>query len=200
VRKRQWHHCLVGALAAIPTAAEAHSPFEGANTFHTGLLHPIVVPSETIVLVALGLFLGASGAARSRMGIVYLASGLLAAMVASEWISVPPDWTTTALLVLALMMASLVAAQVTPPIAITGFAAFATGAVTALDAASQEYGVDLLLAGIATAVAATAVTTVVASIVVDARQQWLRIATRVVGSWIAAASLMYLAWYVTARA
>lgn len=45
-------------LSALPEAALAHSPVEGLNFFYNGLLHPVLVPTQLLALISLGLFLG----------------------------------------------------------------------------------------------------------------------------------------------
>ena len=44
-----------------PRLAQAHVPFAGLNDLYNGLLHPVVVPAHLLLLAAAGLFLGKQG-------------------------------------------------------------------------------------------------------------------------------------------
>ena len=49
------------AICAVPQLVRAHVPFAGLNDLYNGLLHPVVVPAHLLLLAASGLFLGKQG-------------------------------------------------------------------------------------------------------------------------------------------
>ena len=183
-------------VAGTPSAASAHTPFEGANAFYAGLLHPLIVPGEALVLVALALLLGASGADQSRRGLLPLAAGLAAGLVLSVSMLGNPEWATPAMLSLALVMSVSVAIGLRAPTAVVFPAGFFVGGTVGLDAAAQQGSIrETLLAGSATIVGAMAIVLVIAGIVADRHQRWVRMGARVMAYWIAAAALLTIAWY-----
>ena len=69
-------------LAFFPQLAHAHSPIEGIGDFYNGMLHPLLVPSHVLLLLALGLLRGQQGLRSMRYGlplfVLTLCVGLLA--------------------------------------------------------------------------------------------------------------------------
>ena len=60
--------CLTAALLLLaPGVALAHGPMPGVGSFYGGLLHPVMVPSHLITLVALGLLIGQRGLGAMRL-------------------------------------------------------------------------------------------------------------------------------------
>ena len=54
---------IILAISSLaPRLALAHVPFAGLNDLYNGLLHPVVVPAHLLLLAAAGLFLGKQGA------------------------------------------------------------------------------------------------------------------------------------------
>jgi hypothetical protein len=49
-------------------------------------------------------------------------------------------------------------------------------------------------AGVATLTGATALATVVAGLILEREQGWLRVAVRIAASWITACAILYFAW------
>ncbi len=65
-------------LMLAPESAFAHTPIKGINNFYNGVLHPLVVPSHLLLLIAIGLFLGQQGMKEKQVAImVFLAATLL---------------------------------------------------------------------------------------------------------------------------
>ena len=194
--KTRWSVAAALALCAAP--ALAHSPIKGIGNFYNGALHPFVSPAHLITLLALGLWLGQrglQGAKRPLIALVLaLACGLAAHRIAGD-----PD-TDRVLLLLAASMGLAVAAAFAAPASVA--MAFAAVAGLAVGVASGPQDVDgaarwALLAG--TLLGATFATGYAAAMVTLVRQAWLRIAVRVMGSWLAAAALLVLALSFAAK-
>ena len=194
MRKRSAEVSL-GLLAAATTVADAHTPFKGANAFYTGLLHPVVVPSEALAVVALALLFGTSGALASRLGLALFATGLLIGLCCGQLAPAVPGWTTPALLAVALLMAIIVTTGLRPPPGLAAVIAVVTGAIVGLDALPDaSSGRDIWLGSAATILGGLIVAVIVSGLIVNGRQHWRRIAIRVAGSWITASAVLYFAW------
>jgi len=190
---------LLLCLGATP--AGAHSPIQGIGDFYNGALHPIVSPAHLLALLALGLLLGQDvqrAAAQARPGtrveLPFLA--LLAALVlglAGHRLAGDPD-TDLVLLALAVGLGLSVAAAWAPPRWLQLVLTAATGlAVAVASGPTQLEGSARWIHLLGTLGGAMLVSSYVAVMVAAARLAWLRIAVRVVGSWLAAAALLVLA-------
>jgi urease accessory protein len=180
-------------VGLCPTSAAAHGALEGVGDFYAGLLHPLVVPSEALALVATGLMLGTSGLAACRPGLATLAAGLAAGLGLGRL--VPEALTMPLLLTAALVAASLVTAGLRlPPVPAVAIAALA-GAAVGMDARSEAEALPaILIASGASVIGGTALATLVAAAVLGRVHHWQRIAVRTAGSWITASAMLYFAW------
>jgi hydrogenase/urease accessory protein HupE len=183
-----------------PGWALAHSPIPGIATFYSGALHPFVVPAQWMALVALGMLCGQRGIAKLGAAAVapFIALGIGLGFSAAMG---SPD-TDLVLLGGCLLMALLVALARPLP---TGLIA-SLGVVTGLlvGAGSNPDG----LAGGArwgslagTWMGATLCVLWFAAMAEAATRPWLKVAVRVVASWLAASALLVLAltWVGPAR-
>lgn len=174
----------VAALA--PTAACAHSPVEGVGAFYGGLLHPVLVPAHLLAILALGLLLGVSGRAAARAGLLTFVVTVAAGLVAIERIGAPPPaWP----LVLAGLAAAVpVVAGRGLPLALATALAAGLGLLIGLD----SRGSGSLLAAIGIVVGASLIALLTVGTVLPLDDGWRRIGVRIVGSWIAASTLLVL--------
>jgi urease accessory protein len=189
----RWAGAILGTLAA--GAVHAHGTVPGIGAFYNGALHPLATPAQLMALMGLGLLVGQhmqprnAAAAPPLLALAAaLAAGLLLHRLAGD-----PD-TDRLLLGLALVLGGAVLAARTLPAAALVVLATATGAAVALGSGPEGVqGRDrwVMLAG--SGLAALLVSSYVAVMVSMARPPWLKVAVRVLGSWIASAALLVLA-------
>jgi len=181
----------------FPAGAEAHTAMEGSNHFTSGILHPLLTPAHLLVLIALGILLGQHSPLRMRVILRVFAplAGIALGLTASGRI---PGAHPAVLAAVALGAGAMVAFGKEPP-PVLRWAIFAAGAVA--------IGLD---SGVETGTRTAAVTTLLgtwtglllflfaiayyASLAAAQPRKWLHIALRVAGSWIAAISLLMLAF------
>lgn len=183
----------LGLLLALP--AHAHSPVEGLNDFYAGALHPFASPAHLIALLALGLAIGrrAHGAMeRAEAPLLALLAALPLGLATHRWAGDPN--TDRALLFLAAGLGLTVAAQRALPRA--ALIALAVAAAFSVGWGSGPGNIDgparwVILCG--TGAAVLLLVTYVTIMTSVAERPWLRVAVRVVGSWLAAAALLVLA-------
>ena len=188
----------MAVLCLLAGPALAHSAIPGIGNFYNGALHPFVSSAHLIALLALGLGAGQRGLSGAKAPLVALAAALALGLGAHR-VAGDPD-TDRLLLVLAASMGLAAAAQWRAPMPMYATLAAATGLAVGLASGPQD--IDgaarwTLLAG--SFAGATLLCTYVAAMVTLAQQAWLRIAVRVMSSWIAAAALLVLALSFAAK-
>ena len=178
------------ALMAVAEPASAHSVF-GITGFTGGLLHPLVVPTHLLVVVALGLLIGQQGWAYG-VWIVY-AIAVCAGLGTIALGTVPTLAEETLLAATAVI--GLLVALAWPVLWMVGAGlAVIAGFALALDSPPEAISLteaNLTLLG--TALSAVVLPVAVAQIVSWLQRHWQRIGVRILGSWIAASALLVLA-------
>lgn len=171
----------------------AHSPVEGVSGFYGGLLHPLLVPAQLLLLVAWGLFWVQNRAENDRLAffsyLVATAAGLIFA-----WFSSAREMQVF-LLGAAVVIGLLVAANRTVGsvlcVSISAFVGVAVG----MDSGQDElFGTEKLLSFLGCAIGLLFLPGAVFALSDHlTKSEWRRIGVRVLGSWLAAISLLVLA-------
>lgn len=174
--------------------AYAHSPVPGIKGFYVGLLHPFSTPPQALLLVGLGLLVGAfdTGKVRWLLGTFLIASsaGLILAL-GSEAL----DATLYAAAFLACVVAALLPGKIIPvAIAITAFGGFLIGEASVPDAGPPR---DRLFTMSGSMVGANIGLLYIFGIIHLVRERfvwaWVAIAFRVAAAWVGAVALLMLA-------
>lgn len=187
--------CLAAALALVAAPAWAHGAIPGIGAFYSGALHPFVSPAHLIVLLALGLRFGQTAQQHTRQAkhaTLALLLALVAGLCLHTWAG-DPD-TDRILLACAALAGLAVATARAMPAAVDVALGLIVGAAVGLSSGpsgveGRTYVMMLLGTGLAS-IGLTAYVTVMVSII---QRAWLRVAVRVLGSWLAAAALLVLA-------
>jgi urease accessory protein len=196
------------ALGLGCQAAWAHSPFPGVGNFYAGMLHPLIVPAHLIALLAFGLWWGQRWptGGRGLLGLaVVLPMGMAVGLVFGPTLTGPQ--TETLVLAGGALGALAAAADRTPPAWAWPWAGAALGWALGLDSLPDGLsGRPLLLSLAGTWLAALLLPACLVVVSEAARQPWMKIALRVIASWLAAAAVLVLvldlvlAWRGTAAA
>jgi urease accessory protein len=184
---------VVLAFLTIAPSAIAHDVVPGVRGFYGGLLHPLLVPTHLLALVALGLFIGqqphGQRIALTITFIIGLAVGLAA--IAS---AVGETLASEALTIGTGIAGVLVVLATPPPRIASSFLLAATGASLGLDSPPNEVLIRLaIVALIGTGLGATILLMALTAGVTHVRGEWQLIGVRVVGSWVAASAILVLA-------
>ena len=195
VRRPRWVALLLAvATGAVAPAAHAHLVTTGLGPVYDGILHFVLTLEDLIPALALSIYAGLRGREHARIAmfalpIAWLAAGVAGVMAAREP-TVTPDWLPFVLL------GGLVAADLSLPRAGTAVLAVALGA-----ALGYQNGVVMsvpdgpgLRGVLGTAATVFVVVTLLAALVSRFQAGGLRIAWRVLGSWIAATGLLLFGW------
>ena len=180
------------AAFLFPVAGLAHSPIEGVDNFYNGLLHPVFVPAHLLLAIAIGLFIGQRGIQENRtpVGVCFLAVVLGLVMA---WF-VLGTGLEPYILISASVIGLMVAANPSFGPAWYGVFAAVAGLLLGLDSpqetlSGKEKFVTLVGSGLGISLL---VVYPMAMADYFKSKAWQKIAVRIVGSWIAASSLLVL--------
>lgn len=195
---RLWALVLVAVLAS-PEPVLAHAPIKGIGAFYNGLLHPLLVPAHSLVIVGLGLLIGRHAPGpESRLGWPAFVVAVCGALVVGMWSGAAlPD---AVLIALALITASLVMFDLSSPGPVGALLAAAAGIAVGLNSSADLAGQPapgawVTLAGIA--VGTVLWLSYIGGLAARTGRPWHRIAVRIAASWTMAISLIVLAlWSV----
>jgi hydrogenase/urease accessory protein HupE len=173
--------------------AQGHPVIEGVSGFHAGLLHPLFTPAHWLALLALGLLLSQQTGMHRRVLSIVFAAVLLAAIGAIAAAFVFTEGSNV-LLAAAVLAGALTALSRPLPLALTAALVAIVASAMQFDSVPQEISAQPTLLSLAgTAVAAWLTVILVAAMAAQVRREWVRIAVRILGSWIAASAMLVLA-------
>jgi hydrogenase/urease accessory protein HupE len=196
----KWKASLVGLALLVSDSALAHAPIEGIGNFYNGLLHPILIPAHLLLLVAIGLFIGQQGSEKVEATLASFALATIIGLTLS-WFSIGIQ-AESLILILSTATGLLIAfnPQVKRPVAmiVGALTGFSLGIDSAQEMLSgQEKLASLFGSGIA--IYFLALYPMALSSYFN-KKTWQKIGVRIVGSWVAASSLLVLALAFSKRA
>jgi urease accessory protein len=174
-------------------AAQAHVVIPGVGGFEGGLLHPVLVLSHALALIALGMLLGVQP---TRIRLLLIATFVVAMLAGFGLVSLAyaTDRAELAALILAAIMGLLLASGWKVPVPAIALLSICLGAAILFDSVPAVPSVrETIIALVGTALAATAMIAVTAFASAALPAFWPRIGVRVAGSWIAASAILVLA-------
>jgi len=190
---RQARAFLLVALLAAPGSAYAHSPIKGINNFYNGFLHPVFVPAHLLLLIAIGLFFGQQGPRENQAALLTFIGATVVGL-AGAWFSVAGQ-VEVVILTVALTVGVLIA--ISPRLSwywcsVVGAVA---GFILGLDSAQETlFGTARLVALSGSAVGICFFSIYPMGLADYFKNKpWQKIGIRVIGSWVAASSLLVLA-------
>ncbi len=188
-------HFAIVCLSALllPETSLAHSPIQGIGNFYNGLLHPVLVPAHLLLLMAFGLFLGQQGLKRIEMALGVFAAATIVGLVLA-WFSIGTG-IENLVLVLSAAVGLLVAISLQMALLWCVIIALLAGFLLGIDSAQQELSGQDKLASLFGSGVAIYFLALYPMALADyfKRKVWQKIAIRIIGSWIAASSLLVLA-------
>lgn len=170
----------------------AHGSIEGVGDLWNGLLHPLRSPAQILVLVGLGLFAGQRK--RFKQSVIVFLSAAALGLICTRIPGVPEPLSALPCLLSALTGILVVLRRPLPSVAenlLFGACGFVLGWDSAPDETSA-WVVFKILVGVWAGLAVLLLNLANYAAMVPGKQ-WLKIAFRVLGSWITAISALYLA-------
>lgn len=172
------------ALAASP--AFAHGTLPGGGGFYAGAAHPFLAGDHLLLLFGLGILLGRAG---RRTPLIALLGALSAGFATTTLLPVPLQ---PAILMLALVVGGLLAAAIPVRPAILGLLAIATGLLVGAD--TDGSNTIIAYAGVTVAVVLIVLNSMALAYVGAGLLNGVPL--RVAGSWISAAAILVLAFFL----
>lgn len=189
---------LVWSASLAATIAPAHAAIEGVGGFAGGVLHPLLVPSHAVSLVALALAAGRLPRPLHRAILTgAFAAGLVLALalIVNAVAAFDMD---VALLACALSAAMATALGFRAPLVLAAPVTVAAAAALLLDSVPRIVSArETLIALAGTMVAAWLTYALIATLTAEPNRAWFRFGVRLAASWIAAGVLVALALRLT---
>jgi hydrogenase/urease accessory protein HupE len=180
-------------MLVVPEASLAHTPIQGIHNFYNGLLHPVLVPAHLLLLVAVGLFLGRQGAKAIQPALGVFVFSTVAGLTAA-WFSIASE---NEAFILALSAVIGLVIAIAPKVALfwCGVIALLAGFLLGIDSAQEALsGKDKLVTLLGSGVAIYLLVLYLMALADHFNEKaWQKIGIRIVGSWVAASSLLVLA-------
>jgi hydrogenase/urease accessory protein HupE len=184
-------------LLATPDIAAAHTPIKGIGNLFNGILHPVLTPSHLLLLIAVNLFFGQKGFKETEKALLASIAAVVLGLVTSGLS--PGPQVEIFILVWSAMTGLLVAASAK----LRTYWYFVVGMVAGFslgfDSAQESLsGKDSIIALFGSGVGIYFFSLYPFGFAEFCNNRnWLRIGIRVIGSWIAASSLLVLALEVS---
>lgn len=173
--------------------AFAHSPIKNIGNFYNGLLHPMFVPAHLLLLVALGLLIAQKGMNENRMAITTFFFTTIIGLVGG-WFSIGGE-----IEIICLSFAAIIGLIITSNLSIGRSVlvviAGLVGLFIGIDSVQETLsGIAKFLTFIGSAVGIyISLLYSVGFFDYFGKKPWQKIGMRVIGSWVAASSLLVLA-------
>lgn len=182
------------ALLAATSAAGAHQVIPGVTGVPGAALHTLTAADQVMALMAAGLLTGSGGWRAWSAGLAGLTFGFaggFADMILGS--SIPFAWLGA--LTMALLIALATAFNLRPGVTVAFLVAALTGAFIGNSAMSQGESLSALATnGTGTLIGIVIIEAVPGLVAALIKSGWPRVLIRVLASWIAASSLMVLAF------
>jgi len=182
------------ACALLPSPAEAHLVTTGLGPIYDGISHVLMSPDDLVPILALALLAGLNGPAAGRRALFALTGAWLVGGMVGFLFGhpiVPGTVTTASFLVIGGLTAADRRLSPTVVTALAIMVGLLHGWLNGAGIAESQREV-LGLAGIAGAI--FVLVAIASAFVVSLRVDWMRVAVRVAGSWVAAIGLLMLGW------
>lgn len=177
----------------IPDIASAHSLFKNVHNFYNGMLHPLFVPAHILMIISIGLFLGQQGPQKSLKSIalffLMMVFGLLLAGYSASYAS------ESVLLLITTITGILVSVKPNISKLATAILAAVAGLFLGMDSTQDGLSgnnqfVALFGSGLGIYLFFLYPMSFAESF---SKSVWQKITIRIIGSWLAASSIMVLA-------
>lgn len=176
----------------IPETLLAHGSFEGVGGFLNGFLHPLVIPAHLLLLIAIGLFLGQQEPEVVESAFHILPVTIFVGLVIA-WFSIGTEMEIL-LLTLSLTVGLIIAIKPHIKSSISVAIVLLTSFFLGIDSPQEElFGTDKLLTLFGSGVAIYFLTLLFMALAeYFNKKEWQKIGVRIIGSWVAASSLLVL--------
>ncbi|MBM7036747.1 HupE/UreJ family protein [Vibrio ulleungensis] len=184
---------IMAVLALLaPVPAFAHSPIEGVGSFYNGLLHPVLVPSHLLLLIAVGIFLSQQLSEKRLVSFGMFSAMTLIGLALTHFYA--PSLANY-LLAFSLITGGLVAANLVLPLWIANLLLGSTGLMLGLDSSQDTlFDLDKWLILIGNAISMNFIVLNVMLVASRVRLHWQKIGLRIIGSWVTTIALLMLAF------
>jgi urease accessory protein len=184
---------LLITILTAPNTALAHGSIEGIGDFYSGILHPALVPAHLLVLLSLGLLLGQHGLSHSQISFpVFVLTLTIGLLVTGLNLSAAPP--VSAVLIIPALTGVLVAVSPKSKSSISVTIATISGLILGLDSAPETLITRArIMTLFGTGIGVSSGLIYMTGLGELLKKYYQGIPVRILGSWVAACSLLVLA-------
>lgn len=183
------------ALAVLlqPQTVLAHSPIKGIGVFLNGMVHPVLVPAQLIIIISLGLWFGQNNPAKHQNAVLsFLAAcilGLISAGLFNE------KDISTLLLLVAILLGLLVVTGIPTPEFVYYLLGVLSGFILGMDSSPGELAGSAKIASLFGSGVGIYFLMLYAMALSETLsvKPWQTVLVRILASWLSASALMVLA-------
>jgi hydrogenase/urease accessory protein HupE len=173
--------------------AEAHLNSTGMGPLYDGLAHFYTSPEDMAPVIALGLFAGLRGVESARRALLILPVSWFLGCLVGVLAPYPVRWPVAAISFL--VFGGLLAADARVSVRWIGLLCALLGLVHgAMNGAGVPWSGSVVVSYVGLAGGISVLFALVSALVVRLQRPWMRVAVRVLGSWIVATGFLLLGW------
>ena len=181
------------SILFLPQMVLAHSPIKGIGHFLNGMLHPILVPSQLIIIVALGLLYGQHEPEKNKLSILLFLTSTIIGLVLTSFFIIPDI--SLLLLILAVIIGLTIITSIAIPQPIFMLFAIVVGIIVGFDSAQLDLETKAMVVTLFGSGVSIYFLLLYAMALSEtlSHKQWQIIAIRIIASWLSASAIMVLA-------
>ncbi|HHL18747.1 MAG TPA: hypothetical protein ENJ33_03315 [Thiothrix sp.] len=196
---RYFHFTLALMALFFPNIALAHSPIKGMGDFLNGVLHPLLVPSQVLLIVALGLWYGQHQPNQHKKSVLlFLLATIVGLLITGLFPVINTIGNNTLFLLLLMMSISIgmiivTGVSIPPPVFI--LLGLLSGFLLGLDSSPDQLVMKEKIASLFGSGIGIYFLMLYAMALSESlsTKPWQTIAVRVIASWLSASAFMVLA-------
>ncbi len=186
----------------LPQIASAHSPVKGIGDFLNGMLHPLLVPAQVLILLALGLSYGQHQPSKQKTLVLLFLLATISGLAVSGFNPlINSDNLALLLLISTAILGLLIISNLSLPQPVFIVLGLVAGFLTGLDSAQETLTGKAKLAALFGSGVGIYFLLLYAMALSESlsKKHWQTIAVRVLASWVSASALMVLALHFSGR-
>lgn len=187
---------LLAIMLLLPQVALAHSPIKGIGDFLNGMLHPVLVPAQVLIILALGLWYGQHQPNKLKGSVLlYLLATVTGLLIAGLLPPVSAEILSILLLVGATVLGLLVVSHLPLPAFLYSLFGLFCGLVVGLDSNPETLTGRAKLAALFGSGVGIYLLLLYSMALSESfsHKHWQNVAVRVLASWLSASAVMVLA-------
>ena len=192
---------LFSGILLVSQNAFAHSPIKGIGTLFNGILHPFLIPSHVLVILALGFWIGQLQPKKHQYSILVFLLTMIVALGLTAFNISLGDNGSSIILILAILIGLMTLSAAPASVTLTAVVCIIVALLTGLDSQLEDLsGSVKLISQVGNTVGSYLMLLyAVALSETLSIESWQKIGIRILSSWLSASALMVLALHLSSN-